>query len=175
MVDNCTYGTIAFPCIKSSLARGSSIGFSQVSPTKVEAHKSFIFTESSLTLKLRKTGLILLSHFNIRSLLLHHFSSIFYAAAKCHSQLLHSTLSWLVKSATKMVTGCQRKTEVAIFYKTKRWFMLNIKNMGLCLYKWWRKNKKVCLFLGVFSKNSSYQSRADKQSSCLRLAILNFH
>ena len=32
-------------------ARGSSAGFSQASPTKVEAHKSFILTESSLVYK----------------------------------------------------------------------------------------------------------------------------
>ena len=36
-------------------ARGSSIRYSQFSPTKFEAHKSFLFTESSLVLKIKNT------------------------------------------------------------------------------------------------------------------------
>ena len=33
--------------------RGPSAGSSQISPTKVEAHKYFLFTESSLVLKIK--------------------------------------------------------------------------------------------------------------------------
>ena len=43
---------------RCSTARGSSAGFSQVSTPKVEALKSFLFTESSLVLKLKNTWLI---------------------------------------------------------------------------------------------------------------------
>ena len=38
---------------RCSTARGSSSGFSQVSPTKVEARKSFLFSKSSPVLKKR--------------------------------------------------------------------------------------------------------------------------
>ena len=41
-----------------STAKRSSIGFSQVCLTKVEACKSFLFTESSLVLKIKNTLLI---------------------------------------------------------------------------------------------------------------------
>ena len=49
--------------IKSRLYRcwsasGSSVGFSRFSSTKVEARKSFRFTESSLVLKIKNTGII---------------------------------------------------------------------------------------------------------------------
>ena len=43
-----------------SAARGSSIGFSLFSPTKVEARKSFLFTQSSFLLKIKNTWLILI-------------------------------------------------------------------------------------------------------------------
>ena len=43
---------------RCSTARGSSVGFSPVNPTKVEACKSFLFTESFLVCKIKNTWLI---------------------------------------------------------------------------------------------------------------------
>ena len=42
--------------------RGSSTGFSRFSPTKVEAHKSFLFTESFLVLKIKNTLLMIIKY-----------------------------------------------------------------------------------------------------------------
>ena len=39
-------------------ASGSCAEFSQMSPTKVEAHELFLLTESSLVLKIKNNGLI---------------------------------------------------------------------------------------------------------------------
>ena len=40
-----------------------------------------------------------------------------------------------MKSVTKLVTGWLKTTKVAVFVvKEKSFFLLNIKNMGLCLY-----------------------------------------
>ena len=38
--------------LRCGRARGSSTGFARVSPTKVEARKSFLFTEDFLVLKM---------------------------------------------------------------------------------------------------------------------------
>ena len=46
--------------LRCCTASGSSTGFSQVSPTKVGARKSFLFTESCSVLKQKNTGLILI-------------------------------------------------------------------------------------------------------------------
>ena len=43
---------------RCSAARGSSTGFSHDGPAKVGTHKSFLFTESSLELKIKNTRLI---------------------------------------------------------------------------------------------------------------------
>ena len=44
--------------LRGSTAKGSSTGFSQICPAKVEALKSYLFTESFLILKIKNTFLI---------------------------------------------------------------------------------------------------------------------
>ena len=48
--------------LRCSKARGSSTGLSLVSPTKVNARKSFLFTEGFLKVEKKNTCLIWLSH-----------------------------------------------------------------------------------------------------------------
>ena len=56
---------------------GSSTRFSWVNPTKVEARKSFLFTESYLVLKIKNTW-----NFKLDKSFKYQFSSMLYAAAK---------------------------------------------------------------------------------------------
>ena len=67
---------------RCSEARVSSSGFSLVILTKVMAGKSFLFTESSLVMKLRTLG-----WFCYLTLFLYHFALMLNAVANCHSQL----------------------------------------------------------------------------------------
>ena len=83
--------------LRCSTVWGSSVRFSQMIPTKFEACKSFLFTESSLKLKIKNTWLI----FIITLFFLYHFAvscvhsqekistkaAMLNALAKCYSQL----------------------------------------------------------------------------------------
>ena len=54
-MNGCCNFIINSQLLRCGTARVSSIGFSSVSPTKVEARKSFLFTESFLELKIKNT------------------------------------------------------------------------------------------------------------------------
>ena len=56
-----------------------------VGPTKVKAHKSVLFSESTLGVNIKITCLIQLTHF-----ILSHFAPMVYVVAKCS----HSTFTY---------------------------------------------------------------------------------
>ena len=118
---------------RCSKSRGSGAGFSQVSPTKFEAAKSFLFTESSLLMKIKSTWLIffhqfvtLITFFGLKKLKIWWKKTKIFTIFQNH----------LNKTALGCLEGfCREQTEDTIFvvYKLLALFRWTMKNMGLCL------------------------------------------
>ena len=82
------------------------------------------FKEKTFEMQTKCKLKMIVNHWK-QMIILSHFTSMLYSVAKCHSRLLYYqklrmrsslvSLSQLVKSVTKMVSGCLRLTKVAIF------------------------------------------------------------